>query len=183
MVQHELPNMRMANYAVSTTNYTSDGVGHRWVPQEHGDEDFDRWGARRVRVAPFGRDDVDSMVLAAAKKAREAPKPAPKADAVEEENRDMTAKRLVRVIIVDPHDDIPTEDAVLYMGTETFTDKTDQELFFDIPIGDMLKEHNERRVKVRDKKASKGKEREQFLEPARIRDLDMVVLTISDFGA
>ena len=181
MAQHELPNMKMANYAVSTTNYTSDGVGHRWSLQEHRDEDFDRWGHRREMVPTPDRDDLERRVAAA--KVRALQKPAPKADAVEEENRDMTAKRLVRVIIVDPHDDIPTEDAVLYMGTETFTDKTDQELFFDIPIGDMLKEHNERRVKVRDKKASKGKEREQFLEPARIRDLDMVVLTISEFGA
>ena len=92
----------------------------------------------------------------------------------------MATKRLVRVIVVDAHEYVKAEDAILYRSDETFTDKTDQELFFDIPITKLLDDHNERRVKVRNKKV---KEREEFLEPARIRDLDMVVLTIAEFGA
>lgn len=125
-------------------------------------------------------DSTDSMgeaLVRAARFARSArtitfPKP-------EEEDLAAPTKRLVRVIIADADDNIPVEDALLYSGHETFTDKTDQELFFDIPIGELLKAHNEKRVKIRDKDV---RDREEFLEPARIRDLDMVVLTIAAFG-
>ena len=90
----------------------------------------------------------------------------------------MPARRLVKVLIVDPNDNIPLDQCVLYSGNEKLTDATDQELFFEVDLKDILAKHNEQRVKVRDKTV---KERAEFLEPAKIRDLKMVVVTVATF--
>lgn len=88
-------------------------------------------------------------------------------------------KRLVRVLIVDPDSAVPAEDALLYDSKEQFTDKTDQELYFEAPIQELLKEHNAKRVQIINKDM---KERTEFLEEARIRDLNMVVVTVAEFS-
>ena len=209
MATHELPNMLMPKHAhtvykagdmtagaVSTGTMANTFYGDQPAQQssilpavgraeQWEDEDWSR-GRRRQRTNPGDR--LDALVVTELLHARqEGPagpsgpegntgKPGKEADMANK-------KRIVRVIIVDPHDDIPVGDAILYKGDDVFTDKTDQELFFDIPITKLLEDHNSRRVKVRDRKASRGKEREELLEPARIRDLDMVVLTIAEFGA
>ncbi len=90
----------------------------------------------------------------------------------------MSERRLVRVLVVDTDENIPTSDALLHDSKEVFTDKTDQELYFDVPIQELLKAHNEKRVKILDKEV---KERKEYLEPARIRDLNMLVITIAEF--
>ncbi len=87
-------------------------------------------------------------------------------------------RRLVQVIIVDPNDNIPLDQCLLYNGTPKLTDATDQELFYEIEIKDLLAKHNEKRIKIVDKKV---KERTEHLEPAKIRDLKMVVVTIASF--
>jgi hypothetical protein len=90
----------------------------------------------------------------------------------------MAARRLVKVVIVDPNENVPLEDAVLYNGEEKMTDATDQELFFEIDIKKVLDDHNAKRAKMIDKKV---KERTEYLEPAKIRDLKMVVVNIAAF--
>jgi hypothetical protein len=90
-------------------------------------------------------------------------------------------RRLVRVIIVDPNENVPVDKAILYMGGEEVTDLTDTELFYELEIKALLKQHNEYRVTVKDKKASKSKDKDEFLEEVRIKDLKMVVLTIATF--
>jgi len=93
----------------------------------------------------------------------------------------MSKRRLVKVIIVDPNENIPLDKAVLVNENEKFTDLEDQELFFELDIKDILSNHNMYRVTCVDKKVSKNKDVDVFLEPARIRDLKMVVLTIAEF--
>jgi hypothetical protein len=88
------------------------------------------------------------------------------------------SRRLVKVIIVDPDDNIPLDQCVLYSGLEQLTDLNDQELFFALDIRGMLAEHNQRRVLVINKKV---KERTEYLEPAKVRDLKMVVATVAEF--
>jgi hypothetical protein len=90
----------------------------------------------------------------------------------------MSNRRLVKVIIVDPNENIPLNDCILYSGEEKLTDATDQELFFEIDIKRLLDEHNVKRTKFIDKKV---KERSEYLEPAKIRDLKMVVVGIASF--
>lgn len=87
-------------------------------------------------------------------------------------------RRLVKVVIIDPDDRIPLEKCILYNGSEKLTDLTDQELFFEIDIRDILHGHNEIRKKLTDKTV---KERTEFLEPVKVRDLRMVVVTVASF--
>ena len=101
---------------------------------------------------------------------------------IKPKEEDMTNKRrLVKVIIVDPNENVPLEDAVLYMGDEELTDLTDTEIFYDLDIKNILNTHNGTRVGIVDKDASKERDKDVYLEKIRIRDLKMVVLTIADF--
>jgi hypothetical protein len=90
----------------------------------------------------------------------------------------MTARRLVKVIIADPNENVPLADCVLYSGEEKMTDATDQELFFEIDIKNIIDTYNVKRIKLIDKKV---KERTEYLEPAKVRDLKMVVVNIAQF--
>lgn len=91
----------------------------------------------------------------------------------------MATRRIVQVIIADTNDNVPLEACVLYKGTEKLTDATDQELFFETNISDVLAKHNTNRVKWLDKEATKRSGRDVFLEPAKIRELKMVVVTVA----
>ena len=93
----------------------------------------------------------------------------------------MSAARIVKVFIADPNENLPLDKRVIYSGDEKLTDSTDQELFFEVPIGDLLAKQNELRAATLDKKASEKSGRDIFLEPARIRDLKMVVVTVAQF--
>lgn len=90
----------------------------------------------------------------------------------------MPNRRLVQVFIADPNENVPLEDSLLYSGEQKLTDATDQELFFEIDIKGILEKHNEKRVKMIDKTV---KERSQYLEPAKIRELKMVVVQVAGF--
>lgn len=90
----------------------------------------------------------------------------------------MPARRLVQVFIADPNENVPLNDSLLYRGDQHLTDATDQELFFEIDINMLLKAHNLKRVTFVDKKV---KERVEHLEPIKIRELKMVVVTVAQF--
>jgi hypothetical protein len=90
-------------------------------------------------------------------------------------------RRIVQVFIADTTEDIPLENGLLYEGEPKFTDLTDEELFFEIGMKDLLDSHNVIREATLDKKATKESGRDVYLEPARIRDLRMVVVDIAVF--
>lgn len=96
-------------------------------------------------------------------------------------DKDENQMRVVKVYIADDDDNLKLEQRLLYTGEEKLTDFTDQELFFEVPINDILKKHNDVRAKTVDKKASDKFGREIFLEPVRIRDLKMVVVEVAVF--
>lgn len=87
-------------------------------------------------------------------------------------------RRLVKVLIADPDPMVPLNDCLLYQGAEQLTESDDQELFFEIKIMDLLAKHNAKRTKIANKNI---KDRTEYLEPARIRDLKMTVVTIAQF--
>lgn len=89
-----------------------------------------------------------------------------------------TSLRLARVIIFDPTDALPLESRVLVVTSEKLTDSTDEELYFDLDIKGLLEKHNEVRKATRDKKASERAGKDVFLEPIRIRDLRMTVVSV-----
>lgn len=98
-----------------------------------------------------------------------------------EEGEVEDMRRIVQVFIADTTEDIPLANGLLYQGEPKFTDLTDEELFFEIGMKDLLDKHNEIREKTLDKKATKKSGRDVHLEPARIRDLRMVVVDIAVF--
>ena len=93
----------------------------------------------------------------------------------------MSNRRLVKVVIVDSNESIPLDKAVLVNQAEKITDLEDSEIFFDMDIKGILKTHNDYRVTVVDKEMSKKRDKDVMLEPIRIKDLKMVVLTIASF--
>jgi hypothetical protein len=94
---------------------------------------------------------------------------------------EMSNARIVKVFIADPNDNLPLEKRVLYKGDEMLTDLTDQELFYEVPIAELLAKHNEYRKTVVDKKQAEKFGRDIFMEAARIRDLRMVVVDVAKF--
>jgi hypothetical protein len=88
----------------------------------------------------------------------------------------MTTRRVVQVFVADPNENIPLDDCLLYKGPVKVTDATDQELFFELDIKEMLATHNIKRTMLLDKKV---KDRTENLEPAKVRDLKMVVVTVA----
>lgn len=103
--------------------------------------------------------------------------------AEEIKEKDMADKRrIVQVFICDPNDNIPLDKALLSQGEQKLTDATDQELFYEISIKELLDKHNALRAKTLDKSATKKAGKDVFLEPIRIRDLKMIVTTVAEFG-
>lgn len=98
---------------------------------------------------------------------------------IQQENAIMPTRRLVQVFIADPDENVPLAQSMLYQGEQKLTDATDQELFFEIDIKTAIDKHNAERVKIINKKV---KERTEYLEPAKIRDLKMVVVTVANFA-
>lgn len=98
-----------------------------------------------------------------------------------QETSPMTTARIVKIFIADPNENIALEKRILYRGDEKLTDLSDQELFYEIPIAEMLAKHNAERIKTVDKAQAAKFGRDIFLEPAKIRDLKMVVTTVATF--
>lgn len=92
------------------------------------------------------------------------------------------ATRILRVILADPDDNLPVEKRVLFQGPEKLTDLTDQELFFELPVQDLLAKHNELRSFTKDKDQSANFGRDVMLEPIKIRDLKMVIVNVANLG-
>lgn len=87
-------------------------------------------------------------------------------------------RRIVQVFIADPDENVPLDKSLLYTGPQKLTDATDQELYFEIDIKAILEKHNAIRKELVNKKV---KERVEYLEPARVRDLRMVVVNVASF--
>jgi len=73
---------------------------------------------------------------------------------------------------------VPLDSSMLYKSDEKLTDLTDQELFFEIPVQELLTKHNALRATLLDKAATKRSNKDVMLEPAKIRDLTMTVLVL-----
>lgn len=95
---------------------------------------------------------------------------------------DNTTRRIVQVFIADPNENVPLGKSVLYTGEQKLTDLNDTELFFEVPsLQDLIKSHNETRKVTVDMEASKRAGKDIFLDPVKIRDLRMVVVTVASF--
>lgn len=157
-MNREMPTMTAMNYASAVVNQNSfGGNGGGW--EQHQNVGAQQSIGDQLRKLKHGQ------FLSTETKAKS----------------NMTAARIVKVFVADQNENIPLDSRVIYRGDEHLTDLTDQELFFEIQMADLLKEHNEVRVKTRDKTQSAKFGRDIFLEPAKIRDLKMVVVTVATF--
>jgi hypothetical protein len=84
------------------------------------------------------------------------------------QKKEVPGRRLVQIIIVDPTPECPMEDTVLHLGQMQVTDRTDEELYLELGIKEMLDRHNEKRG-------------EHDLKPIRIHHLLRHVLTVLRF--
>lgn len=96
-------------------------------------------------------------------------------------NMPNSARRIVQVFVADPNENVPLEHSVLFKGEQKLTDLTDTELFFEVPMAEILKSHNEKRVKFLDKEATKRAGKDVVLDPVKIRELKMVVVNVAQF--
>lgn len=97
------------------------------------------------------------------------------------EERQMS-KRIVEVYVVDPHEDVKPEDSLIWKDQDrSVTDLSDEEIWFEFAaeIAEALREHNEKRTRI-PVKDWEGRE-PKYLEPARIRDVTMTVVTVAEF--
>lgn len=99
----------------------------------------------------------------------------------EQEQIHIMTKRIVRVYLADTDDNVPLAQSLLFSSDEKFTDLTDQELYFEIPIKEVLDKHNALRSTIVNKKATERIGKEIFLDPVKIRDLKMTVVSIATF--
>ena len=91
------------------------------------------------------------------------------------------ALRVVQVFVADPDPLIPAADRLLFSSEARATDATDEELFYELGIKDMLERHNEKRQTIRDKSQKSATVETVYLEPIRVRDLVMQVVTLAAF--
>lgn len=93
----------------------------------------------------------------------------------------QTKRRIVQIFIADPDERVALADSLLYQSEKPFlTDLTDQELFFEVPIKELLDKHNAKRLLTEDKKALQTTV-VKHLEPIRVRDLRMTIVTVAEF--
>ncbi len=121
--------------------------------------------------------DVDKLLRRARQEARQSHQQHQTTDPMP----DKPTRRLVQVFIADPDPNVPLKAALLYKGELMFTDATDQELYFEVPLLDLLTKHNTARAGWLDREATKRAGKDIFLEPVKIRDLRMVVVNVASF--
>ena len=157
----DMPAIASSTYASTPVNLVT-AMGHpgNWIDQGQAWQGSDNNELARIKFQAIRGNQLSQQINSG------------------QELEQMTTRRLVQVFIADPNENVPLDQALLYTGEQKFTDATDQELFFEIDINTILKSYNEKRVKFIDKKV---KERTEYLEPAKIRDLKMVVVNIASF--
>lgn len=156
-MNREAPDIRSSQaYSASSVSFADQGANAiAYLNQQ----------AQGLQAPPTRRINLNHAVQQAVAAAKESAMP-------------DNVRRIVQVFIVDPDPNVPVGSCLLYEGKLHLTELTDQELYFEIDIKTMLDAHNGRRVQLRDKRV---KDREQMLEPARIRDLRMQIVTVATF--
>jgi hypothetical protein len=97
-----------------------------------------------------------------------------------EEKKMKQTRHWVRVLVWDPDVRVSDDDALLYKSEEFLTTKTEEELRSEVDYKGLLEAHNNKRVKVIDEEKSETVEKDIFLKPIRMRDLETRVLLCVD---
>lgn len=169
----EMPTLAQASYASTTYNPATMQALQTSMPFWAGDNNVNQFfaDARQVGAHRVSMQNLPNNL----QQPKQQPKP--KSPPLAPQETRMTT-RIVQVFIADPDENIPIDSRIVYRGEQKLTDATDEELFFEVEIKSLLDKHNEKRTTFHNKKI---KERKEMLEPARIRDLKMVVVNIASF--
>ena len=95
-----------------------------------------------------------------------------------EENMSQAKRRLVQMVVYDPNLNVADEDSVLYDSGLMVSSKTEEELKLELDFKTLLREYNEKRVKVLDNARTETVGKEIYLKPAKISDLVIEFVTI-----
>jgi hypothetical protein len=175
------------DHSGDVVNYFSNTAGE--MPKYYGGHDLGEFGNAVWADQSVKQDRLELVNKSEITKKKKSKKKSPKKSGIKTERFDCRkesnmsgndARRMVKVIIVDNDENVPLDKCVLYNGEEQITDLTNQELFFELDMKDMLAKHNKIRGKIVDKEAS-SKDEKVYLEPIKIRDLVMSVATIATF--
>jgi len=169
-MNQELPMMHSTTYASTTT----DGTELLDINQSAIDTFATGGyvhvsGARRTMMEPPSKPSISDLLIDSTLEKMKK----------EKEMANQDNRRYVQVFLVDPDEKMPLEKAVLHKGEPMLTDLSDEELFFSIPVMELLKTHNSTRETTKDPEASGSKAK--CLKPVRIKDLSMTVVTIASF--
>lgn len=165
----EMPRIRNTNYMSNTMNVGDMTTAGMWV-----DNTAYEQKPYNIHVTPSLEDYEDANRTAEIK--------IPEVSEQEEEMaKKNSSRRLVKVLIVDPDDRLPLGECVLMNGNEFMTDLSDQELYFEYDVKAMLDKHNKKREGIVDEKWLREEGKKRNLEPIRIKDLSMSVVTIAQF--
>lgn len=170
----------IANYTSNSNAYSGLPVGNATFLSATGTAGSNTmdWIAQGDIDAAYARADEREAIARARTLFGQMSQARPKPESNQEEIPMPQARRIVEIYIADPNENVPLEDALLFTCAPKMTDLTDQELFFEIDIKSILATHNEKRVKITDRKV---KDRVELLEAAKVRDLKMVVNTVAQF--
>lgn len=158
----ETPNIHLQNYSTTALDLTSNQLIGGWMSNDTYQNDFEHSNVEEIRQRIWQQNPLQQT------------NPNPM-------NEQKTPRRLVQVFIADANENVPLEKSLLYRGELKLTDLNDTELFFEIPITELLKTHNEQRTKWLDKDASRKAGKDIFLEPVKIRELQMRVVNVAQF--
>lgn len=167
MTSGDVPSISGSTYTTNTVPIDQTFIGNAlgWVGNDSADPASDLWENQQRAIR---RKQIEFLAH---------PDPSPEVKKPKKQELKLS-RRIVQVFIADTDENVPLDKSVIYSGTQKLTDCTDQELFFEIEIKKLLDSHNEYRKTLINKKV---KERTENLEPVKIRDLKMVVVTVAEF--
>lgn len=187
------PQLKNSSYTSNNYSLTTTGgagilqagqlypIQGQWVPPSSFG-DFGDWPLKKERVYKPGDEGFkEEMRKFFDNQAKDKPKEENSMRGDAQMGQTSSGRRIVKVFIVDNDANVSLEKSILHSGEEKLTDATDQELFYEIGVAELLKSHNAYRVATLNKKATERAGKDVFLEPIKIRDLIMNVVTVAAF--
>lgn len=96
-------------------------------------------------------------------------------------NQEFSMKRIVNVIIADPHAAVPVDKTILKTVLMTVTDLSDEDLFYSYNLNELVTEHNKYRVTVDDTTAPRLPDGSfPKLKHIKVSELRKLVITVAN---
>lgn len=87
-------------------------------------------------------------------------------------------KRFVNIYVIDLHPDVAGADSILYSEKERWLTISIEELWYEINLLELLKKHNEKRVKILDTNKTRETGKDTYLKPLTLENVNRRVMDI-----